>query len=232
MLVDNLKWRYWDIRTQRMGFLLPYRIGFDPDARKYMANTGLLDANDKEIWEGDIVFMGFDRGDYTEAQLERHAPDIFNYKGSQYYMRGSVEFKRDENTFMYTELDDEEWTVDSLPQPQRFVVGNIYKHPTLLSMPICNICHTFVGVNECGCSSKSSGHQVSMTLTDKDVENAEKLKKKLQCNNNAEAVSAALSITASLADRLRDGEQLFKVRPEHGEQLERLFIPGLTIPSL
>ena len=68
--------------------------------------------------------------------------------------------------------------------------------------------------------------KVSMNLTDKDISNTEKLKERLHARTKADAVSAALSITASLSEHLAEGEQLF-VRTKDGKT-ERLVITGLN----
>ena len=67
--------------------------------------------------------------------------------------------------------------------------------------------------------------KVSMNLTGRDVENTEKLRKRLHSRSKADAVSAALSITSSLSEHLASGDQLF-IRTKSGKT-ERLIIPGL-----
>lgn len=68
--------------------------------------------------------------------------------------------------------------------------------------------------------------KVTMNLTDRDVENTEKLRKRLHTSNNAEAVSAALSITSSLSELLQGERQLVLITKK-GE-MEKVIIPGLT----
>ncbi len=68
--------------------------------------------------------------------------------------------------------------------------------------------------------------KVTMNLTDRDVANTERLSEKLHTRSKAEAVSAALSITTSLADILEGGKELI-VRDSKGE-VGKVFIPGLT----
>ena len=72
---------------------------------------------------------------------------------------------------------------------------------------------------------KPIGKLVSMILTNKDVVNAEKLKEKFHTRNKAEAVSAALSITVSLMDRLANGEQFYTLTKSG--KTEFLIIEGL-----
>jgi len=67
--------------------------------------------------------------------------------------------------------------------------------------------------------------KVSMNLTERDVENTEYLSKKLHSRSKADAVSAALSITTSLAEYLKKGDQLI-LRKKDGTT-ERLIIPGI-----
>lgn len=69
--------------------------------------------------------------------------------------------------------------------------------------------------------------KVTMNLTDRDVANTERLSEKLHTRSKAEAVSAALSITTSLADILEGGGKELIVRDRKGE-VGKVFIPGLT----
>ena len=68
--------------------------------------------------------------------------------------------------------------------------------------------------------------KVTMNLTEHDVRNAGRLKLKLNLDNNAEAVSAALSITSLLSDLLNNDKELI-VRNKNGD-IEKVIIPGLT----
>jgi hypothetical protein len=65
-----------------------------------------------------------------------------------------------------------------------------------------------------------------MNLTDRDVRNTEKISKVLNTRSNAEAVSAALGITSSLADIIKKGNELI-MRNKKGELQQLLIIPGL-----
>jgi hypothetical protein len=65
-----------------------------------------------------------------------------------------------------------------------------------------------------------------MNLTDRDVRNTEKISQVLHTRSNAEAVSAALGITSSLADMIKKGNDLI-VRNKKGELQQLLIIPGL-----
>lgn len=68
--------------------------------------------------------------------------------------------------------------------------------------------------------------KVSMNLTERDIENTDKLKERLHARTKADTVSAALSITSSLSDHMMKGEQIF-IRTKDGKT-ERLIIPGLN----
>lgn len=68
--------------------------------------------------------------------------------------------------------------------------------------------------------------RVTMNLTDRDVRNTEKISKVLNTRSNAEAVSAALGITSSLADIIKKGNELI-MRNKKGELQQLLIIPGL-----
>jgi hypothetical protein len=68
--------------------------------------------------------------------------------------------------------------------------------------------------------------KVIMNLTDRDAENAGKLKQKLHVKNNAESVSAALSIVSSLTDLMDEGDE-FYVKNKRGD-MEKLVITGLS----
>lgn len=66
--------------------------------------------------------------------------------------------------------------------------------------------------------------KVSMSLTETDMSNAEKLQGCLHVKNKADVVSAALAITRALSVRLARGEQLL-IRTRGG-RTERVMIPG------
>ncbi len=68
--------------------------------------------------------------------------------------------------------------------------------------------------------------KVTMNLTERDVKNTERLRLKLHTRSNAEAVSAALTITSSLSDLLDDNKELI-IRSKNGD-IEKVIIPGLT----
>jgi len=69
--------------------------------------------------------------------------------------------------------------------------------------------------------------KVMMSLTEKDVQNTDYLRERLHSENNAEVVSAALSIISSLADLIGKGDEVF-IRNKNGET-EKLFIPGINV---
>lgn len=64
-----------------------------------------------------------------------------------------------------------------------------------------------------------------MNLTDRDVEIAEELTKKLNSRTKASTVSNALAITNELADLLGDGSTLLRRNPDGS--MERIIITGL-----
>jgi predicted signal transduction protein with EAL and GGDEF domain len=67
--------------------------------------------------------------------------------------------------------------------------------------------------------------KVTMNLTDRDVDNTDKIRKVFHARSNAAAVSDALSITATLVAMLKDGNEIL-VRNKKGE-LEKLVFTGL-----
>lgn len=69
-------------------------------------------------------------------------------------------------------------------------------------------------------------HRVTMNLTQRDVQNTSKLRNALHTRSNAQAVSSALSLAASVTDLLQDGGELL-VRDKDGE-FQRVIIPGLS----
>lgn len=58
--------------------------------------------------------------------------------------------------------------------------------------------------------------KVTMSLTDRDVANTEKIRNALDARSNAHAVSIALSLAAFLVDRIRGGDELV-LRTSKGE---------------
>ncbi len=68
--------------------------------------------------------------------------------------------------------------------------------------------------------------KVSMNLTDRDIKNTEKVTKLFNSRSKAEAVSAALGITSSLGEMIKEGKELL-IRNKSGE-IERVLIPGLS----
>jgi hypothetical protein len=68
--------------------------------------------------------------------------------------------------------------------------------------------------------------KVSMNLTERDVKNTEKVSQLFHTRTNADAVSAALGITRSLGEMIKDGKELL-IRNKKGE-IEKVLIPGLT----
>jgi hypothetical protein len=67
--------------------------------------------------------------------------------------------------------------------------------------------------------------KVSMNLTERDIKNTENVRKLFHVRTNADAVSAALGITRSLGEMLKNGKELL-IRNKKGE-LEKILIPGL-----
>lgn len=68
-------------------------------------------------------------------------------------------------------------------------------------------------------------HRVTMNLTQRDVKNTTKVRTALHTRSNAQAVSSALSLAASVTELLQDGGELL-VRDKDG-QMQRVIIPGL-----
>lgn len=68
--------------------------------------------------------------------------------------------------------------------------------------------------------------KVTMNLTAKDVENTERLRDRFQSRSNAEAVSAALSISSSLVDLVKKGDEVY-IKTKDGET-EKIIITGLN----
>jgi hypothetical protein len=67
--------------------------------------------------------------------------------------------------------------------------------------------------------------KVTMNLTDRDVDNTDKIRKVFHARSNAAAVSDALSVTATLVTMLKEGNEIL-LRNKNGE-LEKLIFTGL-----
>ncbi len=83
-----------------------------------------------------------------------------------------------------------------------------------------------MGTNEATDYDEGGLHRVTMNLTPRDVKNTSKVRTALHTRSNAQAVSSALSLAASVTELLQEGGELF-VRDKDG-QLQRVIIPGLT----
>jgi len=66
--------------------------------------------------------------------------------------------------------------------------------------------------------------KVSMSLTERDIKNTEKVRQLFHVRTNADAVSAALGITRSLGEMLKNGNELI-IRNKKGE-MKKILIPG------
>ena len=67
--------------------------------------------------------------------------------------------------------------------------------------------------------------RITMNLTERDSENANSIRDRLNTRSKAGAVSTSLAITEGLTDRIQSGEELL-IRRKNGD-LERVIIPGL-----
>lgn len=67
--------------------------------------------------------------------------------------------------------------------------------------------------------------KISMNLTERDITNTESVRNMFHVRTNADAVSAALGITKSLADMVKKGNEVL-IRNKKGE-IHKLLIPGL-----
>lgn len=67
--------------------------------------------------------------------------------------------------------------------------------------------------------------KVTMNLTDRDVDNTDKIRKVFHARSNAAAVSDALSVTATLVNMMNEGNEIL-VRNKKGE-LEKIVFTGL-----
>jgi hypothetical protein len=72
---------------------------------------------------------------------------------------------------------------------------------------------------------KASLTKVSMNLTERDIKNTESVRHLFHVRTNADAVSAALGITRSLGEMVKNGGEIF-IRNKKGE-LQKVLIPGL-----
>jgi len=68
--------------------------------------------------------------------------------------------------------------------------------------------------------------KVSMNLTERDIKNTENVRNLFHVRTNADAVSAALGITRSLGEMIKNGKELL-IRDKNGE-ISKVLIPGLT----
>ena len=68
--------------------------------------------------------------------------------------------------------------------------------------------------------------KVTMSLTDHDVANTEKLRKALHARSNAHVVSIALSLTSFVVDQLQHGNEIV-LRSPQGE-LQRIVMNELS----
>lgn len=68
--------------------------------------------------------------------------------------------------------------------------------------------------------------KVSMNLTERDIKNTESVRSLFHVRTNADAVSAALGITRSLGEMVKNGKELL-IRDKNGE-ISKVLIPGLT----
>lgn len=69
--------------------------------------------------------------------------------------------------------------------------------------------------------------RVTMNLTQRDTENAQSIKDRLNTRSRAGAVSASLALTEGLTHRIESGDELL-IRRKNGD-LERVMIPGLPV---
>lgn len=109
-----IKFRAWDSRNRTMqsADVLDSEweeIAFNFQDAQYvmMQFTGLLDKNDKEIYEGDIV-------------------ELYNHKGDVYYEKNCFLVRG----YWMGSQDDPGDAFESLEAME--VIGNIYEHPNLL----------------------------------------------------------------------------------------------------
>lgn len=68
--------------------------------------------------------------------------------------------------------------------------------------------------------------KVSMNLTERDIRNTEDVRNLFHVRTNVDAVSAALGITRSLGEMLKNGKELL-IKDRNGE-MSKLYISGLS----
>jgi hypothetical protein len=68
--------------------------------------------------------------------------------------------------------------------------------------------------------------KVSMNLTERDIRNTEDVRNLFHVRTNVDAVSAALGITRSLGEMLKNGKELL-IKDKNGE-ISKLYISGLS----
>ena len=72
--------------------------------------------------------------------------------------------------------------------------------------------------------------KVTMNLTQRDIENAELLQRRLDSRSKASAVSSALVIAEGITERVELGEQVL-IRKKDGS-MEQVLIPGVRSSDL
>jgi len=68
--------------------------------------------------------------------------------------------------------------------------------------------------------------KVSMNLTERDIRNTEDVRNLFHVRTNVDAVSAALGITRSLGEMLKNGKELL-IKDKNGD-MSKLYISGLS----
>ena len=66
--------------------------------------------------------------------------------------------------------------------------------------------------------------RVAMNLTPRDIRNTEKLRRALDARSNAQAISTALALAASVSDLISEGNELL-LKNKDGS-IQRVLIPG------
>jgi hypothetical protein len=120
----EIKFRAWDENNKNMFFSFDgFDYSFDAMSicdwlngcgYKVMQYVGLKDKNDKDIYEGDIIFI------HNHNQLEVVE---FEYGRFGFYLYDSV--KRESGRFE---------VFDDYPQNNIEILGNIYENPSLLKL--------------------------------------------------------------------------------------------------
>lgn len=131
MVNREIKFRVWKPESKRMDYLRaegymggygiydPF-IGCDEPDKAWMQFTGLLDKNDKEIYEGDICeVINF----YSEMCIEAG-----EWVETLNDTTGVIEFK--EGCFMFN--DGQDIPLHYFRIQQLEIIGNIYENPELL----------------------------------------------------------------------------------------------------